>query len=390
MTSSGNGQPEAERVEGEPEREPVEKSEQVVDPNERAVVRRDSMTVSALQVERGLMQNVQAWGRAMYASRLFPDVKSANQALVKILAGRENGFSVTASMSGIHIIDGKPTMGAGLMAHAIKASGKYDYRVKEHTDERCVLIFRERISHDQWHEAEVDFTLADAERAGITVRSQRNPDQPSMWEKYPREMLFARAISRLVAWHAPDVFEGRVYTPDELRPDLELTAEGEIADPSMIVVDVPEFDEDEESTPPERPRGPVPPRSERARARQRKTPNATEVNDVQSLLAWQHGRHGLTAQEVSEALGVEATGKIAEKWKDRWPQAMGAITAYVEQRKRQPPPEPPSSPDAVAQPEEEHDDAEPFEELTAEEEAEVQQRIAEADAASGGGDDGEA
>ena len=37
------------------------------------------------------------------------------------------------------------------------------------------------------------------------------------WRKYPKNMLFARAISNGVKWHCPDVMNGQpVYTPDEM------------------------------------------------------------------------------------------------------------------------------------------------------------------------------
>ena len=66
-------------------------------------------------------------GKAMSASGYFNDAKDANQAIVKILAGREMGFGPFAAMSDIHIIQGKPVVGANLMAAAVKSHPKYDY-----------------------------------------------------------------------------------------------------------------------------------------------------------------------------------------------------------------------------------------------------------------------
>jgi hypothetical protein len=67
--------------------------------------------------------------KAFAESGMFTDVKSAAQAIVKIQAGQEIGIPPFASMTGIHIIQGKPTIGAGLIASRVKGSGKYDYRV---------------------------------------------------------------------------------------------------------------------------------------------------------------------------------------------------------------------------------------------------------------------
>ena len=73
-------------------------------------------------------------GKAFAESGMFPDIKSAAQAIVKIQAGQEIGIPPFAAMSGIHIIQGKPTIGAGVMASCVKGSGKYDYRVIEATE----------------------------------------------------------------------------------------------------------------------------------------------------------------------------------------------------------------------------------------------------------------
>jgi hypothetical protein len=51
--------------------------------------------------------------------------------------------------------------------------------------------------------------MEDAKRANLTGKDN--------WTKYPRNMLFARALSNGQKWYAPDVFNGAtVYTPDEL------------------------------------------------------------------------------------------------------------------------------------------------------------------------------
>ncbi len=60
-----------------------------------------------------------------------------------MLAGLELGFPTIASMCGIHIINGKPTLGAHLMAAAVKRSGKYNYRVTQHDNNGCMIAFYE-------------------------------------------------------------------------------------------------------------------------------------------------------------------------------------------------------------------------------------------------------
>ena len=145
-------------------------------------------------------------GETFYKSGMFADIKSAQQAVVKIMAGAEMGISPFQAMSGIHIIQGKPTIGAGLMASRVKASGKYNYKVIEMTDKVCTIDFIEggQIIGTS------SFTIEDAKKAGT-----KNLD------KFPRNMLFARAMSNGVRWFCPDIYEGPVYVPEEMESITE-------------------------------------------------------------------------------------------------------------------------------------------------------------------------
>lgn len=79
--------------------------------------------------------------KAFAESGMFKDTQSAAQAVVKIQAGQEIGIPPFAAMSGIHIIQGKPTIGAGLIASRVKGCGKYDYKVIEQSETRCSIDF---------------------------------------------------------------------------------------------------------------------------------------------------------------------------------------------------------------------------------------------------------
>ncbi|MEM9924837.1 MAG: hypothetical protein AAF915_13965 [Cyanobacteria bacterium P01_D01_bin.50] len=143
-------------------------------------------------------------------SGYFTDSKEAAQCGVKVLAGLEMGFGATAAMSGIHIIKGKPTIGANLMAAAVKRSGKYNYRVKEHSNTICTILFFE----NGVEIGESSFTLEDAQKAGVGGNDN--------WRKYPRNMLFSRALSNGVRWFCPDVLIGvAAYTPEEMGANVD-------------------------------------------------------------------------------------------------------------------------------------------------------------------------
>ena len=148
------------------------------------------------------IDDLQRLAELLARSGFFEDCKQAAQAVVKILAGSELGFPAFASMVGIHIIKGKPALGANLIAAAVKRSSRYNYRVLELNDKVCKIAFLEL-------GAEIgisEFTAADAARAGTQNMN-----------KFPRNMLFARAISNGVKFFCPDIFLGaKVYTPEEL------------------------------------------------------------------------------------------------------------------------------------------------------------------------------
>jgi hypothetical protein len=149
--------------------------------------------------------------KAMVSSGYFADSAKISQAIVKIMAGREIGLGPFSSMNGIHIIQGKPSFGANVMAGKVKSSGRYNYRVTEINDSVCSIEFME-LFNSQWSTIGTStFTIADAKKAGV-----KNTD------KFPRNMLFARAMSNGVRWYCPDVMNGAtVYTPEELGADVD-------------------------------------------------------------------------------------------------------------------------------------------------------------------------
>jgi hypothetical protein len=173
-----------------------------------------------MQIQKSTTTEIMSIGKAFAESGMFPDTKSAAQAIVKIQAGQEIGIPPFAAMSGIHIIQGKPTIGAGIMASIVKGSGKYDYRVVESTEKVCSIDFyqgKEKIGNST-------FTIDDAKKA-LT----KNLD------KFPKNMLFARAMSNGVKWYTPDVFSGPVYVPEEMTATITEDVKAEV-----IEVETPE------------------------------------------------------------------------------------------------------------------------------------------------------
>jgi hypothetical protein len=159
------------------------------------------------------LQDTLKLGEVLARSKRFADDVSPEQAVVKVLAGQELGFGPIASMTGIYVIKGRVTVSANMMAQAVKRSTKYDYRIVQMDDTFCEIAFFEA-----GEELGLSvFTIDDARKAGT-----QNLD------RFPRNMLFARAMSNGVKWYCPDVFSTGVYTPEEL--GVPVDGEGEIID----------------------------------------------------------------------------------------------------------------------------------------------------------------
>jgi hypothetical protein len=146
--------------------------------------------------------------KLLAASGYFEGVRDMAQAVTKILAGREIGMGPVASLAGVYIERGKPCYSANSIAAAIKRSGRYNFTVKELTDTSCTLVFFEAGKQV----GVSTFTMADAEKAELT----RGKNAHS-WRHYPRNMLFARALTNGARWYCADVGNGvAMYTREEL------------------------------------------------------------------------------------------------------------------------------------------------------------------------------
>lgn len=176
--------------------------------NERALAIRQEIGIEKL-------------GTIFAQSGYFSDAKSQAQAIVKIVAGAELGFGPIASMNGISIINGKTTMSALLIGAAIKNSERYEYKIVKHTIEECQIDFFE----DGQKVGSSTFSMADAKAAGL--------DTSANYKKFPRNMLFSRAMSNGAKWYCPEIFTTGVYTPDEL--GAEVDADGNVTEETVYV-----------------------------------------------------------------------------------------------------------------------------------------------------------
>jgi hypothetical protein len=146
------------------------------------------------------------WQKAciVATSRDFPECRSPEKAAVRIMAGAECGIGPIASVMGIRFQNGRMSMDSALMAGVIKRSDRLNYTIVEHTDQVCELRFFE----DGELAGNSIFSWDDAKKAKLEGKD--------VWKCYPRNMLFARALSNGARWYCPGLFNGAVYSHEEL------------------------------------------------------------------------------------------------------------------------------------------------------------------------------
>lgn len=124
------------------------------------------------------------------------------------------GIHPIAAMTGVHIIEGKPSISANLMSGLVRKAGhKLRVSVIGALKDKSLTATAELIrSDDPDFTFKVVWTLEKAERALLYPGKAA-----SNWQKYPEAMLKARALSEVIREGASDVLMGgNVYTPEEL------------------------------------------------------------------------------------------------------------------------------------------------------------------------------
>jgi hypothetical protein len=119
-----------------------------------------------------------------------------------------------AAITGIHVIEGKPSASAALISALVRRAG-HRLRVTGNGERAVAQIVR---SDDPDFTFESEWTMERARGAQLTGKD--------VWKKYPAAMLKARAISEVARDACEEALSGMHYTPEEL--GAEVDADGEI------------------------------------------------------------------------------------------------------------------------------------------------------------------
>ena len=168
------------------------------------------------------MSPQEAWrfSEALAGASLLPQEyrNNASSVLWAMEYGRALGLDVVTTITTIHVIKGKPTQSADLMLSRTREAG-HKVRIRQEPGSCTVSIWR---SDDPEFENVITWTYDDAVTAGLCELRNNRPYSRSQkgekqnWEKYPRAMLRARAISECVRSACPEVLHGAIYTAEEL------------------------------------------------------------------------------------------------------------------------------------------------------------------------------
>ena len=123
--------------------------------------------------------------------------------------GEMLGLAPMAAITGVHVIEGKPTASAGLISALVRRAG-HKLRISGDSKSATCQIVR---ADDPTYTFEVTFTIEDARAANLTGKD--------VWKKYASSMLKARAITQCARDACEEALFGLHYTPEELGAEVD-------------------------------------------------------------------------------------------------------------------------------------------------------------------------
>ena len=162
-----------------------------------------------------------------------------DQATYIIALGRDFGLNAAQSLQAIDLISGRPALRAAYKAVFLKQAG-YSWKVVEHTDKICKYRFYfkgEALTDANDKPLDFAFTIEEANQAGYVINargSNPKPETKGNYDKFPKNMLYARMISNFQRFHAPDVIGSSVPEVGELMDTVVQETESRMAASTLV------------------------------------------------------------------------------------------------------------------------------------------------------------
>ncbi len=147
------------------------------------------------------------------SSKMYKGIGEKAGVMMIMLSARELGIPPMQALNGgINIIQGKVEISARMMSALIRKAG-HQLKVQECTATQCVLVGKRC---DTGEVQSSSFSVAEAQLAGLVKPG-------GGWIKWPKDMCFARALSRLARQLFSDVI-GIGYVEGEIGQVVEIKA----------------------------------------------------------------------------------------------------------------------------------------------------------------------
>ena len=172
------------------------------------------MSNELARTQGNTLEGKMKYAQALATSSLLPRSyqKQPGNLLFALEYADALGVSPIHAITSIHVIEGKPTASADLIAALIRKAGHKLRVTGDDTRAKAVLIR----SDDPDFEFVAEWDMGKARAAGLAGKG--------VWKSYPGAMLRSRAITEVARMGAPDALYGVIYTPEELGATVD--AEG--------------------------------------------------------------------------------------------------------------------------------------------------------------------
>lgn len=151
------------------------------------------------------------YAEALASASLLPRAyqKQPGNVLLAMELGDALGIRPIQAINAVHVIEGKPSASADLIASLVRKAG-HKLRIRGNDQEATAEIIR---ADDPDYTFSVTWNLERARVAGLLGKG--------VWKNYPAAMLKARAITEVAREGASDALYGVIYTPEELGANVD-------------------------------------------------------------------------------------------------------------------------------------------------------------------------
>lgn len=160
---------------------------------------------------QAILAEKQEWSRAMAPSGLLPKQYQGNPANLLFAVEYADALGVERihAITSIHVIEGKPSASADLIAATVRRAGHKLRVVGDDTYAEATLIRAD--------DPEFTYTA----RWDLDKARAANLAGKGVWKNYPGAMLRSRAITEVARMGASDALFGVQYTPEELGAEID-------------------------------------------------------------------------------------------------------------------------------------------------------------------------